>query len=720
MNRILYYLSPGVPSAAHTSVSTSMTKITIFRFAAIAAIAFASIAFGQTNSTTPVLNIDAARVTAHVSPTLYGLMTEEINHSYEGGLYGELIQNRIFRDDAKVATHWSVVQDDGGTCAISLDASQPIEGTVLARSLKLDANQASAGHRVGIANDGYWGIPVKQKTTYRVSFYAKSDGTANGPLTASIESDDGTKVFAAATVPRVTNQWQKYTATLTTSDDITPSTGNRFVISTEKPGTLWFNLVSLFPPTYNDRPNGNRIDIMQLLSEMKPTFLRLPGGNFLEGRTIADRFPWKQTIGPLEQRPGHRGCWRYGASDGMGLLEFMEWCEDLHIQPLLAVYAGYSLKGEHVGPGPALQPFVDDALDEIEYVTGDASTKWGAERVKDGHPAPFPLAYVEIGNEDGADGSHSYQGRFAQFYDAIKAKYPNLKCIDTCGPKYWSGFVSTVERTPDVIDEHYYRTAWQMEDDATHYDKYDRNGPKIFVGEWATREGQPTTNMNAALGDAAWMTGMERNSDVVIMASYAPLFVNVNRGGMEWGSNLIGYDTLTSYGSPSYYAQKMFNTYLGDSVISVASENIPTQTWQPPAQKARPGQPPPTRPGPKQVFTLFYVATKDSRKGTIYLKVVNTAATPRAVQINVTGAADIAPEGTAVILSSSKPGDTNTITDPTRIVPVTSKATGLGNSFNRTFAPYSVNVLEIDAKGSPTRDEEIQKVGISTIPGSKL
>jgi alpha-N-arabinofuranosidase len=664
----------------------------------MAAIALESLACGQTDSATPVLHIDAGKVTAQVSPTLYGLMTEEINYSYEGGLYGELIQNRILRDNAKDPVHWSVVQDSGGTGAISLDESQPIEGTVLTRSLKLDASQASTGHRVGIANDGYWGIPVKPKTTYRVSFYAKSDGATGGPLTASIESNDGATVFSTAQVPAITNTWQKYTATLTTGDDVTPTAATRFVISTEKPGTLWFNLVSLFPPTYNDRLNGNRIDIMQLLLDMKPTFLRLPGGDFLEGATVADRFPWKKTIGPLEQRPGHWGRWHYGANDGMGLLEFMEWCEDLHIQPLLAVYAGYSIKGQHVDPGPALQPFVDDALDEIEYVTGDASTKWGAERVKDGHPAPFPLTYVEIGNEDGADKSHSYQGRFAQFFDAIKAKYPNLKCIDTCGPKYWSGFVAKVERTPDVIDEHYYRNAWQMEDDAAHYDKYDRNGPKIFVGEWATREGVPTTNMNAALGDAAWMTGMERNSDVVVLASYAPLFVNVNKGGMQWGSNLIGYNALTSYGSPSYYAQKMFNTYLGDSVISVTSENISTRTWQPPTPKTKPGEPPATPPAPKQVPTLFYVATKDSTKGTIYLKVVNTAATPQAVQINLTGAATIAPEGTTVTLSSEKPGDTNSITDPTKIVPVTSKATGLGNTFTQTFAPYSINVLQMETR----------------------
>jgi len=182
----------------------------------------------------PVLTIDASKVTAHVSPTLYGLMTEEINHSYEGGLYGELIQNRNFRDDAKEAKHWSVVQDSGGTGTISLDESQPIEGTVLTTSLKLDASQASTGHPVGITNDGYWGIPVKPKTTYRLSFYAKSDGSGNGPLTASIESNDGTKVFASASVPQISNQWQKYTATLTTGDDATSTAATRFVISTEK------------------------------------------------------------------------------------------------------------------------------------------------------------------------------------------------------------------------------------------------------------------------------------------------------------------------------------------------------------------------------------------------------------------------------------------------------------------------------------------------------
>ena len=636
------------------------------------------------------LTLDLQTPGAKVSPTLYGLMTEEINHSYDGGLYAELIQNRTFKDDAKNPVHWSLVQDGGGAGTIALDDSQPVSGTALTTSLKLTVT--NAGKRVGVANDGYWGIPVKPNTTYKVSYYAKQTGAGSGPLTVSIESNDGATAYAQAQTTAPTGDWAKYSATLTTGADVQPLNG-RFVISTAAPGTYWFNLVSVFPPTFHDRPNGNRPDIMQILTDMKPTFLRLPGGNFLEGDHIADHYPWKQTLGDLAQRPGHNGCWTYRASDGMGLLEYLEWCEDLIIQPVLAVYAGYSLRGEHVNPGPDLQPYVDDALDEIEYVTGDTSTRWGAVRAKDGHPAPFPLAWVEVGNEDGFDKSGSYDGRFTQFYDAIKAKYPNLKLIATAGGKDPLGHREPVkQRTPDAFDEHYYRSAGEMEADAQHYDHYSRTGPKTFVGEWATREGKPTTNLNAALGDSAWMTGMERNSDVVVLASYAPLFVNVSPGAMQWPSDLIGYDTLSAYGSPSYYAQKMFSTYLGDTLVPLSAQGVPTQPWQP---RGRKGQPPPP---PRQAPVLFFSATRDSKSGTIYLKVVNAAKTAETVSINLKGANHVSPDATSVVLTSANPGDTNTITDPTKITPVTSKISGIATSFSETFAPLSVNVLQLDAQ----------------------
>ncbi|MBS1563061.1 MAG: alpha-N-arabinofuranosidase, partial [Bacteroidetes bacterium] len=434
-------------------------------------------------------------------------------------------------------------------------------------------------------------------------------------------------------------------------------------------------------------------DIMELLANMKPSFLRFPGGNYLEGDLFSTRYDWKKTLGNIDQRPGHMGCWSYRSSDGMGLLEYLEWCEDLHMEPVLAVFAGYVLKKDYLEAGPLLQPFVDEALEEIEYVTGDASTKWGARRAADGHPAPFKLSYVEVGNEDGFDASGSYDGRFAQFYDAIKAKYPQLKVISTVGGKDWLGQrVKFSLRRPDAFDEHYYRNAWEMQEDAAHYDNYDRSGPKIFVGEWATREGSPTPNMNAALGDAAWMTGMERNSDIVVMSCYAPLFVNVNPGGMQWSSDLIGYNTLTSYGSPSYYAQQMFNNYKGDVVIPVVGTNIPTRNRELSKRDSAAGR------QPKQIPVLFYVATRDSKTGTLYLKVVNAGATSQDVAIDIKSAEKLLSTGLQIVLKADKPEDTNSITEPQKITPKTLKITGLGKSFKRTFPPYSITVFQLDTK----------------------
>jgi alpha-L-arabinofuranosidase len=526
-----------------------------------------SLLAGQALAQTGQLTVHVDQPSHKISPTLYGLMTEEINHSYDGGLYAELIQNRIFKDSREEPIHWSLVQGEGAKGQIALDDTNPINTTALTTSLRMDI---AAGH-VGVANEGFWGIPALPNTTYHASFYAKAAAGFTGPLTVDIESNDGATVLATAAVPQIDVYWRKYDATLTTGQ-ITASENNRFVISATGPATVWLNLVSLFPPTFNNRPNGNRIDLMQMLADMHPAFLRLPGGNYLEGNSIAERFAWKTTVGPLENRPGHQGPWGYRSSDGLGLLEYLDWCEDLKIEPVLAVFAGYALRGQHIAPGPDLQPYVQEALDEIEYAIGDAGTPWGKQRAADGHPDPFTIHYVEIGNEDNFDRSGSYDGRYAQFYAAIKARYPDLKLIAT---------TSVHSLVPDVQDDHYYRSARAMERDSHHYDNTPRTGPKIFVGEWASTEGRPTPTLNAALGDAAWMTGMERNSDVVVIASYAPLLVNVNRGASQWGTNLIGYDALTSFGSPSYYAQKMFSENRGDTVLPV-DLSVPTG---PPSQE---------------------------------------------------------------------------------------------------------------------------------------
>ena len=338
---------------------------------------------------------------------------------------------------------------------MALDPKEPLN-TTIGTSLRLNVTQASTGHAAGIANEGYWGIPVKPNTRYRASFYAKAAPGFTGPIAVSIQSDDGRTIYATKTVTGLTSAWKQYELTLQTGK-VTPTAKARYVLTVDRPGTVWFSLVSLFPPTFKDQPNGFRPDIMQMMVDMKPKFLRFPGGNYLEGDQIADRFEWKKTIGPLSDRPGHMAPWSYRSTDGLGLHEFLLWCEDMNAEPLLAVYAGYSLKGAHVNPGPDLEPYVQDALDEIEYVTGPATSKWGSLRAKAGHPAPFKLTYVEVGNEDWFDKSGSYDQRFAQFNTAIKARYPQLKVISTVGFEQPEALrVHSVK--PDVLDEHYYRT----------------------------------------------------------------------------------------------------------------------------------------------------------------------------------------------------------------------------------------------------------------------
>jgi alpha-L-arabinofuranosidase len=607
-----------------------------------------------------VLTIHADRPVSKVSPMLYGLMTEEINFSYDGGLYAEMVRNRTFRARRRDVPNWLLVENGNAQAKMEVD-SQTGPSEALNYSLRLEVSQADRENQAGVLNAGYWGMPVKPNATYKGSFYAKADSDALGAVSIKLLTDAEDKTLAATTVSGLTTAWKQYHFSLKTGAMQASST-NHLVLTVGHAGTLRLSLVSLFPPTYHDRDNGNRIDLMEKLAGMHPAFLRFPGGNYLEGDHIPERYEWKKTIGALVDRPTHPSPWRYHSSDGLGLLEFLDWCEDLKMQPVLAVYAGYSMQQEHVNPGADLDPYVQDALDEIEYVTGGADTKWGAVRVQNGHPEPFALTYVEVGNEDFFDKSGSYDGRYEQFYKAIKAKYPNLQIIATTPVK---------SIRPDVIDDHYYRRATEFFHDTTHYDKTDRSGPKIFVGEWATREGSPTPNFGATLGDAAWMTGMERNSDVIVMAAYAPLLVNVNPGGMQWETDVIGYDALRSYGSPSYYAQAMFATYLGDET--------------PDSQL--------TGGGPK----LFYSVTRDTKKKRLYLKLVNAASTQQSIDIKFPDAR-LGNTGKLVMLKAKSTLATNTIDEPTNIMPGESTLRNVASDLHYTVPAYSIQVLQIDQR----------------------
>ena len=614
-----------------------------------------SILRGQAPAT---LTVDLNRPKAPVSPTLYGLMTEEINYSYDGGLYAELIRNRTFRSDWSGILSWFLIEK--GTASAKVSAvSNDGPSEALPNSAKLEVAKADANSPAGLLNEGYWGIAVRPNTRYTGSLFARSGGESSLPLEIALVANQSGQVLASTSVSIVGTAWKEYKFAMQ-SGDVTASAENHLELTIERPATLWLQLVSLFPPTYHGRVNGNRIDIMEKLAAMHPAFLRIPGGNYLEGGRIESRFNWRKTVGPLVDRPTHPGTWSYHSTDGMGLLEFLEWCEDLRMEPVLAVFAGYSLGGQVGKPGPDLEPYVQEALDEIEYVTGGPGTTGGARRASHGHPAPFSLHYVEVGNEDFFDRSRSYDERYAQFYKAIKSKYPDLRIIATTPVK---------SVTPDVLDDHYYKRRQEMFAMANHYDQADRKGPKIFVGEWATREGDPTPNFGAALGDSAFMTGLERNSDLVIMAAYAPLFVNVNPGGMQWSTDLIGYDALSSYGSPAYYAQVMFNSCLGDHIVSSDLSGA----------------------GDK----FFYSVTR-SAKSKVCMKLVNGSSNAQPVAITLDGLGSGPHPARIETLKANTTWATNTIQHPERVVPVRSQLSVKGERLEHVVPGYAIQVLEID------------------------
>ncbi len=607
------------------------------------------------------LTVDASQRGPAINPTQFGEFLEEINHSGDGGLYAELIRNRDLKESSSSPVAWSEVGSSGTDAGISLDSSQPLNSANPV-SLKLAVGGGTSNGRVGVANAGYWGIPVKPSTTYNVSFFARSDAASPGPgpLTVDLESNSG-HVWASSTISGVTASWKQFTTTLHTNGGAPASLENRFVISTSATSAagsnLWFSIVSLFPPTYDNTANGFRIDLMQELAGLDPGYMRIPGGNYLEGDTIDTRFDWEDTVGPIQDRPGHfNSAWGYWSQDGMGLLEYLELAEELHASPVLAVWAGYTLTGTGV-PQSQLEPYVQSALDEIQYAIGPTTTYWGAQRAADGHPAPFDLSMVEIGNEDFFDGSGSYNAyRYPMFANAIRTAYPQLKLIAT----------TPVTNGPvDIVDEHYYNNDPQYFAENAHiFDSVSRTGPKVIVGEYATTNGTPTGTLANAVGEAAFLTGTERNSDLVLGASYAPLLVNVNVP--SWPTNLIGYNALKSYVSPSYWAQEMLSTQHGDHVIG--SQLVSGSG------------------------TLFDVASQGN--GHTYVAVINDGSAPAQTTVSLAGLGAGASGGTATTLTGN-PDAMNSLTHPNAVSPTTRRLGSAGTRFTYRFPANSVTVLNL-------------------------
>lgn len=491
-----------------------------------------------------------------VSSNLFGIFFEEINFAGEGGLYAEMVRNRAFSSSTN-PNYWTFVTQGTAAGTMVVDPNQPLN-TNIPNSLKLTMTSGTGS--VGAANQGFWGMNLQAGATYNLNFYAMAADGFSGPIVARLENAAGTIVYAQATFSGLNEGWQKFSAPLVSD---TSDTNAQLVLSLSQPATVWLDVVSLFPAaTFNNRTNGLRADLANLLQALHPSFLRFPGGNFIEGVNITNAVRWKKTIGDISQRPGHMNdAWGYWSTDGYGVDEFFQECQDLGMTPLYAINVGLALGYDgatnNTVPLDQMGPWVQDALDLIQYANGSTNTTWGALRAANGHPAPYNLQYMEIGNENG--GSY-YDDRYALFYNAIKSNYPSMHLI----VPDWGGIPTA---TPvEIQDEHYYSNPGTFISYATKYDSYNRSGPHVFVGEYAVTSGYGTYgNLSAALGEASFMTGMERNSDIVLMASYAPLFGNVNN--MQWQPNLIYFNSSQSFGTPSYYVQQMFSNNRGNTVL---------------------------------------------------------------------------------------------------------------------------------------------------------
>jgi alpha-L-arabinofuranosidase len=461
-----------------------------------------------------------------------------------------MVRNRNF-EDGDTPDYWQAFNSNSGEVALSIDSSKPVSSKNR-QALKVEV-KSLGNRRAGVANDGFWGMAVRKGESYELSFFARGMESSVTPLITTLESQSG-EVYVQAKSDQLSTEWKQYRFSLKPNQSDPRA---RLTITISHPGTFFVDMVSLFPKnTWKGRPNGMRSDLAKMLNGLKPSFVRFPGGCWVEGDRMNLAYRWKQTVGDPAERRTQYNIWQYHATHGIGYHEYLQLCEDLSAEPLFVINCGMSHK--EVVPMDQMAEFVQDALDAIEYANGPVSSQWGALRARNRHPTPFHLKYMEIGNENGGP---PYQQRYGLFYDAIKARYPEMRLI----ANEWGGHPSN--RPVEIVDEHYYSTPEFFIHNAQKYDSYDRAGRKVYVGEYAVTQGCGQGNLRAAVGEAAFMTGLERNSDVVLMASYAPLFANVNY--KKWNPDLIDFDSSRVYGLPSYYVQKMFSENRGDVILPV-------------------------------------------------------------------------------------------------------------------------------------------------------
>lgn len=637
--------------------------------------------FAQTTEAQPLV-IKADKPTAAIQPNMWGIFFEDINFAADGGLYAELVKNRSFEFFNPLAG-WTIQQTSPATGSI-LVTNRLEKDSANPRYIRVTRN-ASTG-KFGLTNEGFRGMGIKQNEQYNFTVWAKTE-TGNITLHAQLVDSTGKSLGESQAINISGNNWQQYKTSFTANATELKA---RLNVWFEGQGVADVDMLSLFPQhTWKERPNGMRADLVQLLADMKPGFVRFPGGCIVEGRELATRYQWKKTVGPVEERTvivnrwntefAHRPTPDYFQSFGLGFYEYFQLAEDIGATPLPILNCGMACQFNtaEVVDTTQLDPYIQDALDLIEFANGDVSTKWGHLREVMGHPAPFNLKLLGIGNEQWGP---QYVERYKIFTKAIKSKYPGIQLVNSVGPspddERFHYLNDTLRKLhADILDEHYYSSPSWFQNNANRYDDYDRNGPKIFAGEYAAQSVATVSPLNknswlCALSEAAFMTGLERNADVVHMASYAPLFAHVE--GWQWTPDLIWFDNLNAYGTPNYYVQKLFANNKGDNLISVTSGNE-------------------TLKGKDSL----YASAVTSAANEVILKIVNTSSQSISKQINIDTKKKLASKASITTLQSNDLDMVNSIESPKNISPQVSEAEVKGRQLNLLLSPYSFTVIRI-------------------------
>lgn len=607
-------------------------------------------------------DVNTKKVGAAVQPTMYGIFFEDINYAADGGLYGELVKNRSFEfPDALMG--WKAfgkfeVKNDG-----------PFERCPHYVVLNYSGHNDTA---TGLQNEGYFGIGIEKDEEYRFTVWAKTvSGDANVEVSLVDESTmEEHQEFATAELKVSGNEWKKYELILKSPKTVQKA--NLRLLLKGKNGVA-LEHVSLFPKhTFKDRENGMRRDLAQALYDLHPGVFRFPGGCIVEGSSLDQRYQWKNSIGPVENRPLNGNRWLstfnyrlfpdYYQSYGLGFYEYFLLSEDIGAEPLPVLNVGMACQFQNQNDPSAhvavkdLQPYIQDCLDLIEFANGDVNTTWGKKRAEMGHPAPFNLKFLAVGNEQWDD---LYYERLRPFVKAIKAKYPNIKLIGTSGPDsegemFEKGWKAMKELKADLVDEHFYRDEHWFLSHGLRYEGYDRKGPKVFAGEYACHgKGKKWNHFETSLYEAAFMTDLERNADVVDMATYAPLFAHVD--GWQWRPDMIWYDNTRMFKSVSYYVQQMYACNKGTNVLPLTMNGKSVA-----GQEGQDG--------------LFASAVVDKKKGEIIVKVANTSDKAQDVTLNLNGLKG-SRSATATTLQSDNMDAENTLDDPNLIRPVETTAT---------------------------------------------